>query len=61
MAKRIQKETTHEDAAEPIEPPTPAGTNPTAQGLDQVLADIDDVLEVNALSFVQGFVQKGGQ
>ncbi|SEA01591.1 prokaryotic ubiquitin-like protein Pup [Bowdeniella nasicola] len=61
MAKRIQKETTHEDAAEPIEPPTPAGPNPTAQGLDQVLADIDDVLEINALSFVQGFVQKGGQ
>ena len=61
MAKRIQKETTHEDAADPVEPPTPAGPNPAAQGLDEVLADIDDVLEVNALTFVQGFVQKGGQ
>ena len=61
MAERIQKETTHEDTADPVEPPTPAGPNPAAQGLDQVLADIDDVLEVNALTFVQGFVQKGGQ
>lgn len=29
--------------------------------LDSLLDEIDDVLEVNAEEFVQGFVQKGGQ
>lgn len=31
------------------------------EGLDSLLDDIDAVLEDNAESFVQGFVQKGGQ
>lgn len=31
------------------------------EGLDQVIADIDDVLQANALSFVQNFKQEGGQ
>ncbi|MDE1656625.1 ubiquitin-like protein Pup [Actinotignum sanguinis] len=30
-------------------------------GIDALLDDIDAVLESNASSFVQGFVQKGGQ
>ena len=29
--------------------------------VDDLLADIDDVLEQDAESFVQGYVQKGGQ
>jgi ubiquitin-like protein Pup len=29
--------------------------------IDQVLADIDDVLEENAEEFVQSFIQRGGQ
>jgi ubiquitin-like protein Pup len=29
--------------------------------VDDLLDEIDDVLEVNAESFVKGFVQKGGQ
>ena len=29
--------------------------------LDELLDDIDTILESNASSFVQGFVQKGGQ
>lgn len=29
--------------------------------VDDLLADIDDVLEENAESFVAGYVQKGGQ
>lgn len=29
--------------------------------VDSLLDEIDDVLEVNAESFVRGFVQKGGQ
>ena len=61
MARRIQKETSHEETADPVDPPTPAAPNTAAQGLDDVLADIDDVLEVNALTFVQGFSQQGGQ
>ena len=32
-----------------------------AQGLDEVLDGIDDVLEINALTFVQSFRQKGNQ
>ncbi|WP_124054794.1 ubiquitin-like protein Pup [Arcanobacterium ihumii] len=29
--------------------------------VDSLLDDIDSILETNATSFVQGFVQKGGQ
>lgn len=29
--------------------------------VDDILAEIDDVLEENAEEFVRGFVQKGGQ
>lgn len=29
--------------------------------VDDLLDDIDSILETNATSFVQGFVQKGGQ
>lgn len=29
--------------------------------VDSLLAEIDDVLETNAETFVRGFVQKGGQ
>ena len=37
-------------------------TNEELSGeVDDILADIDDVLEENAEAFVQGFVQKGGQ
>lgn len=31
------------------------------EDVDDLLAEIDDVLEVNAEEFVRGFVQKGGQ
>lgn len=31
------------------------------EDIDQILADIDDVLEVNAEDFVMNFVQRGGQ
>lgn len=49
-------------------PDPPAGGAPAAgsaaaqtSDLDSLLDEIDDVLEVNAEEFVQGFVQKGGQ
>lgn len=49
-----------EDDATPIEPtPAPAAAQDTA--VDDLLDEIDDVLELNAESFVKGFVQKGGQ
>jgi ubiquitin-like protein Pup len=31
------------------------------ESVDDILAEIDNVLEVNALEFVQGFVQQGGE
>ena len=43
--------------------PAPAPAAPQARDaeVDALLDEIDDVLEVNAESFVRGFVQKGGQ
>lgn len=35
--------------------------NTSAFDVDDLLDDIDSILETNATSFVQGFVQKGGQ
>ena len=61
MSDRIYRQTHHEDTPEPEDPPIPTPTSDFAQGFDDILDDIDDVLEENALSFVQGFVQKGGQ
>ena len=45
---------------EPVEPP-PAPAAAAAHAFSQLLADIDDILETNALTFVQGFVQEGGE
>lgn len=45
---------------EPVEPP-PAPAAAAAHDFSQVLADIDDILKTNALTFVQGFVQEGGE
>ena len=61
MADRIHKEVSHEDAPEPEPAPAPVAPSTAAQGLDEVLDGIDDVLEVNALSFVQRFGQKSGE
>lgn len=41
--------------------PAPAPAPAAAQDYTAVLADIDDILEENALTFVQGFVQEGGE
>lgn len=58
MQEQVQKETQTASLApeEEIEIATRED-----EGLDQVLADIDDVLQANALSFVQNFKQQGGQ
>lgn len=39
----------------------PGGGQVQVNPLDSILDEIDTVLEQNAESFVQGFVQKGGQ
>ncbi len=49
------------DEPAPDEPAPPAPAAAAAQDFSQVLADIDDILETNALTFVQGFVQEGGE
>ena len=64
MADRIHKEVSREEAPDPEPAPAPAAPSSAtqgAQGLDEVLDGIGDVLEVNALTFVQSFRQKGGQ
>lgn len=54
-----QIRTQHSQDAPGPDAPTPAPA--PAQDFATVLADIDEILEVNALQFVQGFVQEGGQ
>ncbi|MFP7696166.1 ubiquitin-like protein Pup [Trueperella sp. LYQ143] len=49
-----------EEESENNDVPTPA-VAATVFNVDDVLDDIDAILEENATSFVQGFVQKGGQ
>lgn len=64
MADRIHKEvqeSSQEDSPDPAPAPAPAPASGAAQDLDRVLEGIDDVLEVNALTFVQSFRQQGGQ
>ena len=42
--------------------PAPATSDSTlAEGLDDLLDEIDEVLETNAEEFVKSYVQKGGQ
>lgn len=48
-----------DDAAPP--PPSGAAASARDTEVDSLLAEIDDVLETNAETFVRGFVQKGGQ
>ncbi|MDN4474253.1 ubiquitin-like protein Pup [Demequina sp. SYSU T00192] len=49
-----------DDAPEP-EAPAPAAAAASTDALDDLLAEIDGSLQVNAEQFVRSFVQKGGQ
>ena len=62
MSERIHAQVSRDETADP-EPEAPPAAPPAAQvqGLDEVLDGIDDVLKVNALTFVQSFRQQGGQ
>ena len=42
-------------------PRTAAKDTALADGLDDILDEIDEVLETNAEEFVKSYVQKGGQ
>ncbi|WP_448071907.1 ubiquitin-like protein Pup [Georgenia yuyongxinii] len=62
MAQQEQRRTTRRDepGIDP-EPPVAAAAQARTQQVDDLLDEIDSVLEANAETFVQGFVQKGGQ
>lgn len=45
-----------------VEAPKPAAKDAAlAEGLDDILDEIDEVLETNAEEFVKSYVQKGGE
>ncbi|MFD2839483.1 ubiquitin-like protein Pup [Populibacterium corticicola] len=56
-----QHATSNEVEEETPTPDTPTSAQAQDFAVDDLLDEIDDVLEVNAESFVKGFVQKGGQ
>ncbi|MBM9432557.1 ubiquitin-like protein Pup [Flaviflexus sp. JY899] len=49
------------DPDRPEPDPPPIVSSAAAQDFTAILDDIDDILEENALTFVQGFIQEGGQ
>lgn len=49
------------EPAEPAEPVVPPAIAGTGQRLDSILDDISEVLETDALTFVQSYAQEGGQ
>lgn len=51
----------HTEPVVPPPPPTAVSPQISTAGLDAILDEIDEVLEVNAQEFVNAFVQKGGQ
>ncbi len=59
MSEQQHELDTPDPGAAPV-PPPPAPTA-AAQGYDDILEDIDEILEENALTFVKNFVQLGGQ
>lgn len=68
MAQEQRRQTSQHNEEDPYLPdplpegtPAPGSAAAQATDLDSLLDEIDDVLEVNAEEFVQGFVQKGGQ
>ncbi|MDC4232312.1 ubiquitin-like protein Pup [Actinomyces sp. B33] len=61
MSDRIHAQNRQSDLPEPEPVEPPAAPSAQVQGLDEVLEGIDDVLETNALTFVQSFRQQGGQ
>ena len=63
MAEREQRKKPSEADAEQVEhvPKAAAKESTLADGLDDLLDEIDEVLETNAEEFVKSYVQKGGE
>jgi ubiquitin-like protein Pup len=61
MAQIQRRPTPPRDTDETPPPPRSAAPQARDTAVDSLLDDIDQVLEVNAETFVRGFVQKGGQ
>lgn len=63
MAQQEQRHTIRREdpGTEPLGPPVAVAAQTRTQQVDDLLDEIDSVLEANAETFVQGFVQKGGQ
>ena len=62
MAEQMHKQPQRPQSEQPQLPDLPQAQSETqAFSVDALLADIDSLLETNAQSFVQGFVQKGGE
>lgn len=65
MAQRITKPKPAAKREEPVAEATEAVDTERAERLkaelDDILDDIDEVLEENAVEFVAGYVQKGGE
>ena len=60
MERQFKKTSRSGEPAPPEDPPLPPPPA-AAQALSSVLDDISDVLETDALTFVQNYRQKGGQ
>ena len=54
-------ETTGADTDEQISAGKQTSSTTQVSDVDSILDEIDSVIETNAVAFVQGFVQKGGQ
>ena len=51
----------YEDAPEPDAPAPAPAAQASTDAIDDLLAEIDGSLQVNAEQFVRSFVQKGGE
>lgn len=58
--KQKQETTAKVEETKPVEPKN-LENKELAEDIDEILAEIDNVLEVNAEEFVAAFVQKGGE
>jgi len=59
--QQVQKETTKQETKTEYVEPVNLENVALAEDVDDLLAEIDEVLEENAQEFVQNYIQKGGQ
>lgn len=62
MAEQEKRQAPAPAETKRVDGPKPAAKDSAlADGLDDILDEIDEVLETNAEEFVKSYVQKGGQ